>query len=386
MKKTINILSVLILVLFSSFTYSQCPSGYTVNGTNQVANSNFSQGNTGFTSQYTYEADQDLHTECWAEATYSIVPCAYDVHSMWSHSTKAVGDSGVFMVVNGASVANVKIWEEHITVTPNTTYYFTTWVCSVHPLNPAILQFYVGGITGIGNITATSDTNNYWQQFYATWNSGAATTADISIINKNTTANGNDFGLDDIYFIPCKLSLPVEFLEVTAKVDKDHVNVSWSTASETNNNYFTVERSVDGMNFKPLGNVKGAGNSNTVLSYNYTDNNPATGVSYYRIKQTDFNGNFKYSEIVYIKYLTSGLVYSIYPNPVKSGGDLMIVPGNSTEESYSVSIYSSFGQKISDYSCNGVFSIPIENSLGKGIYYVKISSAGYTQTNKIAIE
>jgi len=80
------------------------------------------------------------------------------------------------------------------------------------------------------------------------------------------------------------------------------------------------------------------------------------------------------------------LVYSIYPNPVKSGGDLMIVPGNSTEESYSVSIYSSFGQKISDYSCNGVFSIPIENSLGKGIYYVKISSAGYTQTNKIAIE
>jgi hypothetical protein len=386
MGKYFNILSVLILVLFINFTYSQCPSGYIISGTNKVVNSDFSNGNTGFTSQYTYEADQDLHTECWPEGTYSIVSSAYDVHSQWSHNTKAVGDSGVFMVVNGASVANVKIWEEHITVTPNTTYYFTTWVCSVHPLNPAKLQFYVGGITGIGNIIATSDTNNYWKQFYATWNSGAHTTADISIINKNTAANGNDFGLDDIYFIPCSLILPVEFLEVSANIDNDKVNVSWSTASETNNNYFTMERSADGMNFELLSNVKGAGNSNTVLSYKYVDNSPINGISYYRIKQTDFNGNFKYSKIVYIKYSIPNSGYSVYPNPVKSGSGLMIVPGNSTDENYSVSIYSSFGQKISEYFNSGIFTIPIDNSLGKGIYFVKISSVGYTQTNKLAIE
>jgi hypothetical protein len=123
-----------------------------------------------------------------------------------------------------------------------------------------------------------------------------------------------------------------------------------------------------------------------VLLYGYIDDNPVKGVSYYRIRQTDFNGNFKYSKTVYVKFLVSGLGYSVYPNPVKSGNTLMIVPGNSTVGNYLVSVYSSKGQKIIEYSVNGLFSIPIDNSLVKGIYYVMISSTGYTQTDKIVLE
>ena len=81
----------------------------------------------------------------------------------------------------------------------------------------------------------------------------------------NTWWNGYELSVLNGFEFTIGSSLPVEFLDVNANADNDHVNVSWSTASETNNNYFTVERSADGMNFEPLANVKGAGNSNTVL-------------------------------------------------------------------------------------------------------------------------
>jgi len=78
--------------------------------------------------------------------------------------------------------------------------------------------------------------------------------------------------------------------------------------------------------------------------------------------------------------------YIIYPNPVKADERLMIVPENLTGESYLVLIYSSSGQKIKDYSINGFLSIPIDNSLAKGIYYIIASSDEYTQTDKLVIE
>ncbi len=202
----------------------------------------------------------------------------------------------------------------------------------------------------------------------------------------NTWWNGYELSILNGFEFTIGYSLPVEFLNVTATADNNKVNVIWSTASETNNNYFTIERSADGISFIPLANVKGAGNSNTVISYEYVDNNPIKGVSYYKIKQTDYNGNFKYSKTVYVNFSLSGSVYSIYPNPVKQGTDLIIVTGNSTEENYLVSIFASNGEKISEYSSNGTSTIPIDNSLGKGIYYVKITSAGNLQTNKIVVE
>ena len=161
----------------------------------------------------------------------------------------------------------------------------------------------------------------------------------------NTWWNGYELSILNGFEFTIGYSLPVEFLNVTATADNNKVNVIWSTASETNNNYFTIERSADGISFIPLANVKGAGNSNTVISYEYVDNNPIKGVSYYKIKQTDYNGNFKYSKTVYVNFSLSGSVYSIYPNPVKQGTDLIIVTGNSTEENYLVSIFASNGEK-----------------------------------------
>ena len=95
--------------------------------------------------------------------------------------------------------------------------------------------------------------------------------------------------------------LPVQLISFDIIATKENENLkvlcNWATASEINNNYFSVERSKDGEHFENIGMVKGAGNTNTTILYNFTDETPLTGTSYYRLKQTDFDGKYSYSKI-----------------------------------------------------------------------------------------
>jgi len=81
--------------------------------------------------------------------------------------------------------------------------------------------------------------------------------------------------------------LPVELMSFDAAPDGENILLTWETASEINNDYFTIERSEDAINFTELTRVDGAGNSNTNIHYHSTDFGPYLGVSYYRLKQTD---------------------------------------------------------------------------------------------------
>ena len=92
--------------------------------------------------------------------------------------------------------------------------------------------------------------------------------------------------------------LPIELVEFTANPVNDFVELSWTTATEENNDYFTVERSKDADMFKELAKVDGAGNSSYTITYFELDTSPYRGVSYYRLKQTDFDGKYDYSDIV----------------------------------------------------------------------------------------
>jgi hypothetical protein len=99
------------------------------------------------------------------------------------------------------------------------------------------------------------------------------------------------------------------------------VELTWQTASEHNNDFFTVERSADGFNFEPILFKDGAGNSTTLLNYSDKDLQPLEGVSYYRLKQTDFNGTYDYSDIRVVSTSSDAQVL-IYPNP--SSGNVNI--------------------------------------------------------------
>lgn len=112
--------------------------------------------------------------------------------------------------------------------------------------------------------------------------------------------------------------LPIELKSFTATyLDQDHnVRCEWETASEVNNDFFTIERSEDGVKWENRVQIAGAGTSSQTISYSFIDEKPFLGVSFYRLKQTDFDGTYSYSKIKSVKVdnLTSDS-FMIYPNP-----------------------------------------------------------------------
>jgi len=102
-----------------------------------------------------------------------------------------------------------------------------------------------------------------------------------------------------VLYIECGTSLPIELISFTGEAKNGFNQLNWITASELNNDFFTVEKSLNILDFEEVGKISGAGNSNTTLSYSMIDNHP-TNTTYYRLKQTDFNGDFKYSDIIVV--------------------------------------------------------------------------------------
>lgn len=111
----------------------------------------------------------------------------------------------------------------------------------------------------------------------------------------------------------CTSVLPIELIEFNAVRSRQFVELTWETASEKNNNYFTIERSIDGASFAPIGTLTGAGNSSNKLSYKLIDSTPIEDkVSYYRLKQTDFDGTYTYSVIVSVKPIIKKEITGFY--------------------------------------------------------------------------
>ena len=143
------------------------------------------------------------------------------------------------------------------------------------------------------------------------------------------------------------VALPIELLYFTAKQSGTKVKLDWATATEQNNDYFVVERSQDGTNFTEVFRKKGAGNSVNTLYYNGFDNMPLEGVSYYRLKQVDYDAKFKYSstQSVNFKFDPAEVGIKIYPNPAvdnKFTVDYTIEKADQIE----VYFYNSIGQLL----------------------------------------
>ena len=105
-----------------------------------------------------------------------------------------------------------------------------------------------------------------------------------------------------------KAALPVELLSFEANAQDDLVTLTWATISEINNAFFSIERSANGINYKTIANLDGAGNSQGVINYEYVDRNPLDGFSFYRLKQTDFSGELDYSEVLSVYVKRSALI------------------------------------------------------------------------------
>ena len=185
------------LVFTGTCCFGQCP--------NLIINGDFSNGNIGFSSQYSY-----------CNASNCLVPAGeYTVGNdikyfhngaagnMYDHTLGTT--SGSYFMANGADVANTSVWCQTIAVKPNTAYQFSTWVLNWSSVgaNLAILQFSINGIQ-LGDTFTVPSANFIWEQFFQSWYSGSETSVDICILALSTAADGNDLGLDDISFSSCE--------------------------------------------------------------------------------------------------------------------------------------------------------------------------------------
>jgi hypothetical protein len=177
-------------------------------------------------------------------------------------------------------------------------------------------------------------------------------------------------------------SLPVELLGFSAFCNSNNeLLLEWSTASEINNDYFTVERSKDMTHWEKAATVKGAGNSAAILNYEELEKNPSSGISYYRLKQTDFDNRFEYSKTIAVASCSGESVISIFPNP--STGNFSLLYSGDKKVVNSVEVVNVLGEVV--YRHTGFESNINLTSSAAGLYFVRVSTGDSSLFSKLEV-
>ncbi|MFK7926378.1 MAG: T9SS type A sorting domain-containing protein [Bacteroidia bacterium] len=198
----------------------------------------------------------------------------------------------------------------------------------------------IGGIEVDGKMTingdiigSTSGNYGYVEVSGQTVLNGSGTlSGQLDICDEGSPRNGMDkiwgtVGPDVTY---CEnngnIAMPVEYLHIDAEAKGDVVSINWTTSVELNNDYFTIERTIDGQIYESLGSVAGAGTTESMQNYQFQDFDPLPGRVYYRLKQTDFDGSSAYSNLLEVSTseLEMKLEASVYPNPTETVSTLSL--------------------------------------------------------------
>jgi hypothetical protein len=181
------------------------------------------------------------------------------------------------------------------------------------------------------------------------------------------------------------IDLPVEWLYFSATPDSNKVNLNWATASEVNNAAFEIERSADGTYYTYLStvNAHGNGNSSTTQKYKSCDKQPLPNTSYYRLKQIDKNGVYKYSSVVSVNFNQTSFI-EVYPNP--SSNNLFINISKEYDNA-TIKLLDALGREvlIQNISASGINLINT-SGLTSGIYYLSINNETILNKTKIIIQ
>lgn len=227
----------------------------------------------------------------------------------------------------------------------------------------------IGGTSGRGVLFQYTTAGTYTKKFDFTGTAGLTPGAN--------PVYGNLIEISGIAIAP----LPIELLSFTANCNNQTIILKWTTASETNNDFFTLERTADGVSYEGIATIKGAGNSTATINYSFTDTNPYNEISYYRLKQTDYDGEFKYSQIIAVEKNCGNPDFSfdIFPNP-SDGTELNIIINTEENQEVVIVVYDILGQEIyskliiTEQKGNNVYSIDLFHNLSPGMYMINATS------------
>ena len=245
-------------------------------------------------------------------------------------------------------------------------------------------EVLVNGVSQWSNTgSETPGINMYW--------SGAGN----MIIGDNMNANGNNkTTLDNWQFFELQgTPLPIELTNFTADLNYENaVDLTWETASELNNDYFTIERSRDGENFEPVTEVSGNGTTSQASQYQTIDNRPLNGTVYYRLKQTDFDGTYTYSDLVTVT--TAGetnATVTVYPNPANESVTVQLNEFDA-EQDVSIRVIDLTGKTMLldqvQPNINGELQaqLNIADHLTPGMYIVSVESQTNRKTQTLVVQ
>jgi hypothetical protein len=165
--------------------------------------------------------------------------------------------------------------------------------------------------------------------------------------------------------------LPVELTSFScSKSSNGTVQLSWITASESNSDYFSIEKSSNGITFESIGKKEAAGNSNASVKYTFVDTEPNAGKAYYRLKQIDLDGQSEYSDLCFVNSELEEYKLKLYPNPAAN----TVYINLGIEESRSVSVLNNWGDEVAVRMYDGDNGKVLDtSSLPDGLYIVQIT-------------
>jgi hypothetical protein len=249
---------------------------------------------------------------------------------------------------------------------------------------------YDGGATSTPIYNQVDATGNVGPQLisgnFTTPTSGSANT------QLEITFNGNSFNNDNIYWDNMCLEyvVPVELTSFTVAANGADAELSWTTATETNNQGFDIERMNDGGIFEQVGYVPGFGTTTEPKAYSFVDSKVGTGNYTYRLKQIDFNGSFSYSQIIEIEFVVPtvfGLEQN-YPNPFNPNTTIRFsIP---VETDVRLNVFNALGQEVAEILNGrlkeGYHEVEFEaGSLTSGIYFYRLEADKFVDVKKMII-
>ncbi len=240
-------------------------------------------------------------------------------------------------------------------------------------LEPQTYDLWVDGVfvlnTAKGNLPADTDIDSFM------------------FIGENSTNNDAIIYIDDIEYSNTLTltTLPISLTSFTGKPRDQSILLNWETASEINNRYFEILKSVNGNTFTAIGTLKGCGTTNTKKTYSFVDENPAAGTNYYQLVQYDLDGKSTKSKIIAVKSPIASSSLTVYAAP----GSVNISINAANETDGALQIFDITGKKINETKLNvrkGVNTLGLPLNLNSGIYIINFVTASKVISSKFMKE
>jgi hypothetical protein len=310
-----------------------------------------------------------------------------------------VGKNTVYapLTISAPTVNTNQFIAEYFQANPNTLYSVSSKDVSLDHISTC--EYWILNRTnGTSNVTVnlswdtrSCGVSNLTDLRVAQWNGlqwkdqgtggTTGTTALGTIVSNSSVGSFGPFTLASNTIIN---SLPIELVYFKGACEQNGILLEWGTASESNSDYFTLERSSDAVNWRPIHVIQGAGNSTTFLDYSFSDPEVSNKTYYYRLKETDYDGSYKYFDIIDVvacKTTWENKAFSVYPNP--SEGIIHFLFEGDVSSLQSIEVINIYGNTVY-YNAGFIDKLDL-SGYAAGIYFVCVKSNGKSTIEKMVL-